>query len=99
MRYVTVKPGFSKGDRVVVNLGTKEKPEYYMGTVKNIGSRLTITLDNDKEKVLSKDNVWKSDFKKKRKNKIPSGKVNKYTKKGKGVPSSSGGIISPSSIL
>lgn len=78
-----VKLDWEKGDRVVVNLGTKRNPEFYIGTITRrsfIGNgKYSVLLDNGEKKIIpANSRKLFSGIKRKRKKEIPLDKVDNY---------------------
>jgi hypothetical protein len=74
---------YKKGDRVVVNFGTKKEPEYYIGTVTRSGIKVSVLFDDgDKGSFPAKSNKLVGiGIKKKRKSEIPVKQIIKWVVK------------------
>ena len=71
---------YKKGDRVVVNCGTKKEPEYYIGTVKSAGAKVTVDFDDgDKDAYPAKSpKLMGKGLKKKKKSEISKSQLKKW---------------------
>lgn len=83
--YVEIKSaGFSKRDRVVVNIGTEKKPEWYLATVTSYrNKKVNVLLDNGVKDTVPDDKrfIRRSDYTRKREERIPERQLSKYVKK------------------